>query len=80
MLFLTGCATTVPVHMSFPQVPEDLMQPCPDLKKVDTKTDKLSDVLSTVTQNYGQYHDCKAKSDAWAQWFRTQKKIFEDIK
>jgi hypothetical protein len=28
LLLLTGCATSVPVTMSFPQVPEALAKPC----------------------------------------------------
>ena len=79
-LALAGCSTTVPVTMSFPQVPDDLRQPCPKLKETDPKTTKLSSVLKDVTKNYGKYNECKIKNDAWLQWYETQKKIFEDIK
>jgi hypothetical protein len=79
-VFLAGCSTTVPVHMSFPQVPEDLRQACPRLKETDPNTTKLSNVLKDVTENYSKYNECKIKNDAWIQWYDTQKKIFEDIK
>lgn len=80
-LLLAGClSTTVPVKMSFPQVPDELMRACPGLKDVDTNTDKLTDVLKIVSSNYGQYNDCKTQVDGWMQWYNTQKKIFEEVK
>jgi len=79
-LLLAGCSATVPVHMSFPQVPEDLRVSCAKLKETDPQTVKLSQVLKDVTENYGKYNECKVKVDAWTQWYDTQKKIFEDIK
>jgi hypothetical protein len=77
---LTACLGTVPVKMSFPQVPEELATSCPDLKTVDPTTTKLSEVVSVVSKNYGDYNDCKVKVDAWIQWYNTQKKIFEEVK
>jgi hypothetical protein len=79
-ILLSGCATTVPVSLSFPQVPEDLKTACPDLKPVPEGTTKLSEVVSVVTVNYGQYQECRIKIDAWTQWYNSQKKIFEGIK
>ena len=35
IVLLTGCLQTVPVKMSFPQVPEDLKVACPDLQQLD---------------------------------------------
>ncbi len=78
LLFLTGCLTT-PVKRNFPEVPQELMQACPDLKLVD-QTDKLSDVLKVVTDNYGQYHECRIKVDTWIEWYKTQKQIFDSVK
>jgi hypothetical protein len=77
---LTGCATSIPVTMNFPQVPEELKVSCPDLKTIPEGTTKLSEVVSVVTVNYGQYQECKIKIDAWTQWYNSQKKIFESIK
>lgn len=79
VLFLSGCLTSTPVKRNFPDVPKELMEACPDLKLVE-QTDKLSDVLKVVTDNYGQYHECKIKVDTWTEWYKTQKQIFESVK
>jgi len=78
-VLLTGCAD-VPVARHFPEVPSDLLVACPDLKLVDPNTTKLSDVVGVVAENYGQYQECKIKIDMWAEWYRSQKQIFESIK
>jgi len=79
MVLLTGCLAT-PVKRTFPDVPQELMVACPDLKNVDPGTDKLSDVLPVVVSNYGQYHECRLKIDSWMEWYKTQKQIFEEVK
>jgi hypothetical protein len=78
-LLLTGCLST-PVKRTFPNVPEDLLKACPDLELIKSDTDKLSDVLLVVTDNYGQYHQCRIKVDAWIEWYKTQKIIFDSVK
>ena len=75
---LTGCFTT-PVKRTFPDVPPELMQACPDLKLVD-QTEKLSDVLQVVTNNYSQYHECRIKVETWIEWYNKQKTIFNSVK
>jgi hypothetical protein len=80
IILLTGCATTVPVTMKFPDVPKELFTVCPDLNKVDPTTTKLSDVLDVVVDNYKTYYDCKANVDDWIEWYKTQKTIFESVK
>lgn len=79
VFLLTGCLATVPVKRNFPDVPQELMSACPDLKQVE-KTEQLSKVISVVTENYTQYHECKLKVDLWAEWYKTQKQIFESVK
>lgn len=82
VLMMTGCAMfqkPVPVKRNFPAVPVELMEVCPDLKKTE-QTEKLSDVLKVVVDNYGQYHECKVKVDTWIEWYKTQKDIFESVK
>ena len=64
VLLLTGCLVSTPVKRNFPEVPKELMEACPDLKKTET-TEKLSEVLKVVVDNYGQYHECKGKVDTW---------------
>jgi len=77
-LLLSGC-TTVPVTVKFPDVPKDMLETCPDLKLVP-ETTKLSEVLPTVVDNYGQYYTCKDTVDSWIDWYTSQKKIFDSIK
>jgi hypothetical protein len=79
-LGLTGCfQTAVPVKAKFPEAPGMLLEPCVELKRLE-KDPKLSDVAKTVTENYTIYHDCALKNRAWGEWYKAQKKIFEDVK
>jgi len=80
LLFLTGCATSVPVTMSFPQVPDALSKPCDLLLPLDTTKKDLTDLLENTTDNYAKAKECHAKSKAWLEWYETQKKIFEEVK
>lgn len=79
ILFLAACSTVTPVDRKFPAVPTDLMEACPDLKQTQP-TDKLSDVLKVVVDNYGQYHECRIKLDAWIEWYNKQQQIFNSVK
>jgi len=79
LIALSGCSTTVPVTVKFPEVSKDLLSTCPDLKQTETTT-KLSDVLQVVTDNYSQYYECRVKLDSWIEWYKTQRKLFEEIK
>ena len=76
---LAGCLGTAPVKRNFPEVPTELMTACPDLKQVE-KTEQLSKVISVVVDNYGQYHECRVKVDTWIEWYKTQKRIFDEVK
>jgi len=78
VLLLAGCLST-PVQRSFPEVPEELKVACPDLNLLEPTT-KLSEVVSVVTKNYGQYQECQIKVDTWIEWYKTQKQIFESVK
>ena len=79
-LFLVGCASKpVPVAMKFPEAPQQLMEPCQELKKLD-KEPKLSDVAKIITENYTLYHECTIKSKAWVEWYKANKNIFEGAK
>jgi hypothetical protein len=75
---LTGCLNT-PVSRHFPEVPEDLKTACPSLEQVDPNTTKLSEVIVVVTDNYTQYHECRVKVDAWIEWYKTQRAIFDSV-
>ena len=78
VLLITGCSS-VPVTVKFPDVPKDMLETCPDLKLVP-ETTKLSEVLPVIVDNYGQYYTCKDTVDNWIEWYKSQKKIFDNIK
>lgn len=75
--FVSGCGVVVP---KFPDYPKEIGTPCPELILVKDGEEKLSEVLKVVTKNYGQYHECRAKVQAWIDWHKEQKKNFEEIK
>lgn len=75
LIVLTGCSS-VPVKPKFPDVPSELLVSCPNLNEV-ANTTKLSDVLAVVVDNYSLYHECKIKNDAWANWYKSQREIYE---
>ena len=77
--FLFGCSTPVPVEVKFPEAPQDLMEPCPPLDKLQDGA-KLSEVAKNVVGNYTKYHGCSVKHDAFIEWYQIQKKIFESVK
>lgn len=75
-LLLTACVS-VPVERNFPSAPEDITQQCPNLEEVPVGTTHLSELLIVVTNNYALYHECKLKVETWNDWYKSQKKIFE---
>ena len=77
-LLLTGCLAT-PVKRNFPEAPEMLKEKCPPLEKISDEA-KLSELTRTVVINYTTYYDCSVKLDAWIEWYRVQKQIFESVK
>ena len=79
ILAVSGCATSVPVTVKFPEPPgRGAMTVCPDLQKLKDNA-KLSDVANTVTVNYGTYYECAVKTDAWQEWYRIQKHISDGV-
>jgi len=77
---LVGCASKpVPVTIKFPDVPPQLFESCPELKKLSDDA-KLSDVAKTVVENYTLYHECYLKTEAWKQWYTIHKQSFEKFK
>jgi hypothetical protein len=78
-LLLAGCSTTVPVTAKFPAPPKYSSEGCPQLKTLNTDA-KLSDVATTVTVNYSTYYECAVRNDAWIEWYKIQKTIFESVK
>lgn len=74
-IWLSACSSIV-VKQDFPTAPEDITISCQDLI-LSKDTDKLSDVIATVTSNYKLYHDCQNKNDLWIEWYKKQKSIYE---
>jgi hypothetical protein len=80
LLLMIGCSTTVPVTVKFPEAPGNVaMTACPQLQKL-AEDAKLSDISKTVSVNYNTYYECVIKTDAWIEWYKIQKHIFEGIK
>jgi hypothetical protein len=77
LIFLVGCQTTV--EREFPSIPPSLSFPCEDLDLISEDTDKMSEMLVVITNNYNSYHRCQAKVDAWLMWHKEQKEIFESV-
>lgn len=78
-LMLLSACTTVPVKIKFPEVPQELREPCPPLAQVNPTDHQLSSLLEVVTANYAQYYECKNRADGWTQWYDNQRKIYESI-
>ena len=78
--FLLSACLATPVTRKFPEIPSDLKTACPDLAQMDPNTNRLSQVIETVTVNYSTYHECKIRVDAWMEWYKTQRSIFEEVK
>lgn len=77
-LLLSGCGTTAPVVVKFPDAPK-YTEACPQLQKLNDGP-KLSDVSTTVNANYTTYYECAVKVDKWNEWYAIQKRIFEGVK
>ena len=78
-LLLVGCST-VPVTMKFPEAPGNVaMTACPQLQTLQEDA-KLSDISKTISVNYGTYYECAVKTDAWIEWYKIQKNIFDKAK
>jgi hypothetical protein len=41
---------------------------------------KASELLSTVTENYGTYYQVVEKLKGWQEWYKAQRAIFEEVK
>lgn len=43
-----------------------------------TSSIKVPELLTTVNENYGTYHEVVARLKAWQDWYKEQKKLFEE--
>lgn len=78
LLLLTGCASVGTVPYSFPDAPASLLEPCPPLETLSS-TASLSKLSKVIANNYGKYHTCSAKQNAWQQWYNSQKEIAKQL-
>jgi hypothetical protein len=78
-LVLLSACSAVPVTATFPEAPPSLVKTCPELQRAP-QTTKLSEMLLTITANYGLYHECQTKVDSWIDWYNKQRKIFNGLK
>lgn len=79
-LLISGCTTVVPVTQKFPEPPGVLaQQPCVNLQKLPDDP-KLSQVATTVVNNYSEYYICAVKLEAWQRWYQEQKVLYERLK
>lgn len=79
-VLLAGCQTVVPVTAKFPDpVSEDVMKSCPDLQLVKVDTEKLTDLIEIVADNYKEYHACRDKVNDWIKWYKKQKENYEKV-
>lgn len=76
-LLLTGCSTVVPAKAKFPDAPEMLMSNCTALEKVKEDA-KLSEIATTVANNYTSYYECAVLVEGWQDWYKVQKNIYEN--
>ena len=80
LLTMLGCSTTVPLSQKFPEAPQQLMDPAPELIPLPENEKTLTDLIENANTNYGQYYDLKAKYQTWQEWYKQQKQIFESVK
>lgn len=45
-----------------------------------TSNVKASELLTTVTENYGTYYQMREQLLGWQQWYKEQRKIYESVK
>lgn len=76
-LLLSGCLVSAP---KFPNpASADVMESCPQLKLAKTDSDKLTDLMDTIADNYKEYYNCKDKVDTWIKWYKQQKENYEKV-
>lgn len=78
LLLLAGCVT-VPVKHAMPELPPELAEQCPILKKLPEDEERLTEFLKVVTENYTTYYGCSTKQESLVKWYRAQKKIHDDV-
>jgi hypothetical protein len=78
VMLLAGCQT-IPVTQKFPDAPAILMDKCQPLETLDKPNVYLSELMTTVTNNYTKYHICANQVESWQDWYTKQKAIYDKI-
>jgi hypothetical protein len=78
VIFLAGCSTLVPVKRNFPDVPKALNEDCKELQLMVGNS--ITDLLRTVVENYRLHYECSNKVEGWQDWYKEQKRIFDNVK
>jgi len=78
LTILVGCSTDVPLTRKFPDVPEVMLEKCPNLDVLNN-TMKISEVTKTISDNYAKYHGCSDRNDTWIEWYNKQKETFDKV-
>ena len=68
---------TISLHNSASQNEVSRSTGSPDERPSDVKA---SDLIRTVTENYGTYYQMREQLLGWQQWYKEQRKIYEGIK
>jgi hypothetical protein len=56
------------------------MEPAPALKPLASDKKTLADLLVNANENYGLYYELLDRYNAWQQWYKQQKQIFDSVK
>lgn len=56
------------------------MEPAPALKPLASDKKTLADLLANANENYGLYYELLDRYNAWQQWYKQQKEIYNSVK
>jgi len=81
LILMSGCASkqTI-VKITWPDAPPELLAPSEELTPLEPNQTALSDLLQNANINYAKYYTLRDRYEAWQQWYKTQQKIYQDIK
>lgn len=75
---LSGCSY-VPTKIGFPDVPDLLMEPCPELLEINKNETRMSEFLKVVNKNYATYYECEIRLNLFQKWYKEQKDAYKEI-
>lgn len=75
---LSGCGLFV--KPKFPDAEQSLMVQCKELSQLAGDQVTISQLMTSVVDNYTLYHQCANKVAGWQEWYERQKKNYEESK